>query len=353
MNWRARILTPHRLPREDRKLWERLCLHAPGHRSPFLSPAFTENVAAIRPHVFVAVIEQNGTPAAFFPFQYRSLVHRLLRIAEPVGGDMSDYAGLVAQKDFRIGSRDLMRVCGLTYILIVHLEENQLAFGLEANRSERGHLIRIDEGGLAFWEQARQQDKKFVSEILRRERQLIAQYGPLRFTFAEHDWRGPLEHIIRQKSEQYLRTGSKDLFKETWRRNLLMKLAGCAEVTCSGIVSTLYAGSTWVASQFGLRHSDRLSYYFPVYNTEIHRFSPGSLLLKAIIDHASENGVGWIDRCSGDTQAKRDFSNQAHRIYRDAWFRPGLRSAFYRTALSLKWRLESVQAQQAEGSGRA
>jgi CelD/BcsL family acetyltransferase involved in cellulose biosynthesis len=349
MRREARIIAAHRLPAAERKLWERLCLEASGHRTPFLSPAFTECVAAVRPYVYVAVIEEHGTPAAFFPFQYRTAMHRMLRIAEPVGGDMSDYSGLVAREGFQIASRELIRLCRLAYILIVHLEESQLAYGLQAARSERGHLIRMEEGGEAFWDNARRRDKKFVAELQRRERQLIAQYGPLRFCLAEKDWRGPLDHIIRQKSEQYIRTGKADLLAAAWRRNLLTKLAGCNEPTCTGIVSTLYAGSTWVASQVGLRHSDRLSYYFPVYNTGIHRFSPGSLLLKQIIDHSAGAGLTLIDRCSGDTQAKRDFSTDTHLLYRDAWFRPGARTALYRAGMSLKWRLQTRHSERASG----
>lgn len=345
MSLKAKVVAAEKLARTERALWEKLCLEAPGHRSPFLAPAFTECVAAVRPHVFVAVIEEQGVPAAFFPFQFRTAAHRMFGIAEPVGDDMSDYSGVVAREGFRISSRDLLRLCGLNYILLTHLEESQLAFGLEAERSDRGHLIHMQEGGDAFWEDARRRDKKFVSEILRRERQLIAQHGPLEFRFVERQWQEPLEHILRKKSEQYLRTGKEDLFAVPWRSNLLRKLAACSEVSCTGIVSTLYAGSTWVASQFGLRHSDRLSYYFPVYNTELHRLSPGSLLLKAIIDQSAQNGLSLIDRCSGDTQAKRDFSNATHRIYRDAWYRPGVQSSLYRAGLSLQWRLQARQEQ--------
>jgi CelD/BcsL family acetyltransferase involved in cellulose biosynthesis len=108
---RAKIVVPGKLARKERALWHQLCLEAPGHRSPFLSPAFSECVAAVRPHVFVAVIEEQGVPAAFFPFQFRTAAHRMFGIAEPVGDDMSDYSGVIAREGFQISSRELLRLC--------------------------------------------------------------------------------------------------------------------------------------------------------------------------------------------------------------------------------------------------
>jgi CelD/BcsL family acetyltransferase involved in cellulose biosynthesis len=87
-----------------------------------------------------------------------------------------------------------------------------------------------------------------------------------------------------------------------------------------------------------------LHYWFPVYNPELHAYAPGRILLKAIVDASSENGVQVIDRGAGDSPSKRDFSNAEHRFLRGVWSRPGISSLAFRAGLSAKWRLASAGA---------
>lgn len=336
----SRTVDPRQLSPSERQAWADLSSSLPSLRTPYLAPAYVESVASVRPHVRVTVLYRSGQPTAFFPFQHASWFHRLMGVAEPAGSYMAGYAGLIAPPGFSIDPGQLLVLTGLSYALFPYLRQDQLAHGLTTDESARGHFIRLDQGPEKYWEDAKANDKKFVSEIARRRRQLTAQYGELRFCFAETDWQSALEHIMRKKSEQYVRTGRKDLFAYSWHRDLLFKLAATRESTCSGVLSTLYAGDVWVASHFGLRHSSALSFYFPVYNADLHRFSPGHQLLKEIIDASAAQGITLIDRCAGDTQAKRDFANDSHLIHKAAWALPGPRSFAYRAGLSLHWRLD-------------
>ncbi|MHB1207207.1 MAG: hypothetical protein ACYCZX_16685, partial [Rhodospirillaceae bacterium] len=72
---------------------------------------------------------------------------------------------------------------------------------------------------------------------------------------------------------------------------------------------------------------------------DLKAYSPGRLLLKAIIDAADGAGIDMIDRGSGDQPAKREFANDSHQYLRDIWHVPGLQSFSYRAARSLMWRL--------------
>jgi len=335
----ARVVALEELSGEERAKWQQLCLSVPAARNPFLSPVFAECVAAVRPRVRVGVIYQDAAPVGFFPFQFKTKLHEALGIAELVGGYMAGYGGLVAAPGLQVQGPELALMCGLSYVWIPFLEESQTGYGLQVDEGKVGHLIRLDHGGPAYWEQIKSRDKKFVAEMLRRERQLITKYGPLRFCFAEQVWDQSLQDLMKWKSAQYARTHQPNLFGAAWRRSLLLRLAEKRDPACTGILSTLHAGSTWVASHFGLRHTSTLCYYFPVYNQELSRYAPGHLLLKNIIDHAGPLGLRLIDRGAGDTQAKQDFSNEQHIICKAAWFRPGLRSWVYRCVRGVKWRL--------------
>jgi CelD/BcsL family acetyltransferase involved in cellulose biosynthesis len=345
----TRVVSPLLLEKSELNKWNDLCSSVPVLSSPFLSATFSQTVALVRPHVYTAVIYRGGLPLAFFSFQFRTALHKSLGIAEPVGEYMSGYAGVVAAPGFSLSSSTLLRLCGLTYILVPFLEEGQLDYGLEASSCSQGCLVRLEGGSAAYWDGIKSRNKKFFAELMRRERQVMERYGPLEFCFQQRDWEAPLAHLMESKSRQYVNTRRPDLFSEPWRRQLIVRLAGAGDPACTGVLSTLYAGRTWVASHFGLRNGPVLNYYFPVYNPKLSRYSPGHLLLKAIIDTAGDQGVSLIDRGSGNTRAKQDFSNDTHRIFRAAWFRPGLRSLLYRAGCSLRWRFSGTVERFAHG----
>ena len=235
----------------------------------------------------------------------------------------------------------LARLAGFFYLGFTHLDEAQLACGLEGEKPEPGLQIQLHGGGARYWDDLRQRDKKFADDTSRRERRLEREIGPLRFRF--EDEQPALERLISHKREQYRRSGAHDVFSHPWRYRLAQSLARSNSPDCRGVVSTLYAGDTWVASHFGLCGYGTLHYWFPVYNRDLHAFAPGRLLLKRIIEAADEHHIEKIDRGSGDTQAKREFANARHTYYRGAWFRPGLRSTIYRLNCSLRWRLATAR----------
>lgn len=344
----SKIVSPAELSEAELSFWDALSQQVPALQNPFLSSRFVRALAEVRHRVYVGVIERDGAPAAFFPFQFQSALHEAARIASPAGEYMAGYAGLIAASDFRITGPGLLRRFGLMYIRIPYIEESQSNYGLELARSEPGHLIQLERGPQAYWDDLKSKNKKFLAELARRERQLAHECGALRFCFSERNWVDALEQVMKYKSEQYRRTGRQDLFADRWRRDLLYAIARRPHPACTAVISTLYAGQTWLASHYGLRSGPVLYYYFPVYNPELRRYSPGHLLLKAIIDSSADEGISLINRGAGDTQAKRDFSTGTHMIFRTAWSRPGLRSFLYRAGCSLLWRLSAVQSRPSE-----
>jgi len=125
-------------------------------------------------------------------------------------------------------------------------------------------------------------------------------------------------------------------------RKFLAELAQCDDPDCHATLSTLHAGKQWVGSHFGLMFGETLHYWFPVYNPEMKSYTPGRLVIKAIIDAAGENGVRMIDRGSGDSVAKQDFATARHHFLRGVWMRPGPIGLLYRARLSAGWRLRNI-----------
>ncbi len=333
----GQVITPNALLTADQEIWRGFLAQ---QTVAFVSYPYVRAVAACVPSVRICRLVQDGRTVAFFPFQYRSAAHAAAGIGERLGGELSDYFGLIAEPGFRIEPRVLLRLSGLRSLYFTHLDESQGENGLGGEKPEVGHRIDFPQGGEAFWEERARSDKKFTSDTERRERKLIREYGPVRFVFSEDDVERSLNGLIAYKRDQYRRTQVADVLSEKRTRNILHALGRTRDAQCSGIVSTLHAGDTWVASHFGLRCGSTLHYWFPVYNPALKAFAPGRILLKQIIHSAQTNGLKRIDRGAGDSVAKRDFSTSRHFFYSGLWQQPGLVALAHRMGLAIGWRMD-------------
>jgi len=169
---------------------------------------------------------------------------------------------------------------------------------------------------------------------------LFREYGSARFVFSHDDAEHALSELIAHKRVQYNRTQVADVLSENRTQDILHALCRTRDEQCSGVVSTLHAGDTWVASHFGLRSGSTLHYWFPVYNPALKAFAPGRILLKQIIDNAQSNGLERIDRGGGDSVAKRDFATSQHFFYSGLWQQPGLIALSHRVSLAIGWRMD-------------
>ncbi|MEI8396387.1 MAG: GNAT family N-acetyltransferase [Rhodospirillaceae bacterium] len=338
----ARCLPVTELGQAERVAWNALCRETPGLGSPFYSYGYAWAVAECRPDVRVCVLMRRDQPVGFLPFQFAGSWQRLLGAAEPVGGTLTDYFGPVTTADLWIEPRELLRLAGLSSLLFSHLDESRCARGLTGEAPEPGLRIDLAAGAAAYWQALRSSDKALLTDTERRRRRLIEQYGPLHLELEVADPGPVLEHLIEHKRRQYARTGTVDVLAPAWTRAVLHRLAMTADPLCRGVVSVLTAGDTQVAAHFGLRCGGTLHYWFPVYNTELSRFSPGRLLLAAIIDAACTDGITMIDRGAGDAPAKLDFANARHVYYRGLWSTSDARALCFRAAMSARWRLAAV-----------
>jgi CelD/BcsL family acetyltransferase involved in cellulose biosynthesis len=342
MDLKADIVPPSQLSEGDIATWNHFMSESPDLAVAFLSYPYALAAEKSFPHVRVCRVRRNDRPVLFFAFQFKSVAHRWLGIAERLGGELSDYFGVIGDKTARIDPQTLLRLCGLQALLFTHLDESQSAFGLCGETPEPGHLIDFPDGGAAFWQERRTLDKKFVADTERRERNLVRDFGPVRFDLQSADPQGDLEKLIAAKREQYSRTNVDDALGGHSTTAFLRALSKADHPHCSGMLSTLYAGDTWVASHFGLRCNRTLHYWFPVYNPQLASYGPGRLLLRQILGCGQEHAISRIDRGAGDTVAKRDFSTSQHHFLRGLWSRDGLRAMGYRTGLSAAWRLQDL-----------
>jgi CelD/BcsL family acetyltransferase involved in cellulose biosynthesis len=287
-----------RLTDEHVRRWSELQHADPSLASAFFRPEFTQAVAATRDDVFVAVLEDEGRIVGFFPFQ-----RGRWRIGRPVGGKMSDYHGVIADRSLELNPSGLLRGCGLRMWIFNHLVASQEPFARYHDRRSASPFLDLSRGFDEYRAEKAAAGSKIVSQADRKTRKLSREVGALRFEFDEAD---PvvLQQLMRWKSAQYRRTGAPDVFASRANAELVERIADTRTPEFAGVLSTLRAGGRLVAVHLGIRSGTVLHWWFPAYDPEFSHFSPGLVFILQLARESEHQGVGMLDLGRGDDPYK-------------------------------------------------
>ncbi|MBI3547909.1 MAG: GNAT family N-acetyltransferase [Elusimicrobia bacterium] len=295
---KVRVIEARDLPPEHRARWSEIQAAQPAFRSPYFSPEFTALVASVRDDVRVAVLEEDGAPVGYFPYQLGPG-----GIGSPVGGGMSDYQGVIAPSGFAWTAEDLVRQCGMVAWDFHHLLASQAAFVPYHRKVSPSPFMDLSAGFEAYAAARRTAGSDMIPDLRRKARKLEREVGPLRF---EADMRDGtvLSTLLRWKSEQYARTRRNDAFRHRWAREIVERAHGTRTPRFAGVLSALYAGDTLVAAHFGMRSAEVWHYWFPAYDANFGKYSPGLILLLRMAESAAGLGLRYVDLGKGDDAYK-------------------------------------------------
>jgi CelD/BcsL family acetyltransferase involved in cellulose biosynthesis len=185
-------------------------------------------------------------------------------------------------------------------------------------------------GGIeGYLSRASRSGKDKVAEARRLSRKLEREHGPLQF-IAESADVTLLDAVIALKRRQYAETGARDYFSESRQLDLVRRLFECGDTDFGGVLSAIYAGPHLLAAHFGLRAGPVLHWWFPVYDPQFARFSPGWVLLRAVTDAAPEMAIERIDLGRGIDDYKRRAMTGYQVVCQGAVFRSPLRHLTWR-----------------------
>jgi CelD/BcsL family acetyltransferase involved in cellulose biosynthesis len=320
---RIRVLKPDELGEEEAEVWRELRAKSGAPANPFMEPEFTLAVGRVRPAARVAVLWEDGEPAGFFPYEQGPLGH-----GRAIGLGVSDSQGAVLRPGLTIATRELLRACALSAWEFDNLEAGQGVFQPDAAEEFASPVIDVGAGYAAYEEVLRAQSPKFLKTTLAKERKLGRQVGEVRFVFDERD-PAALRTLMEWKSAQYRRTGRRDRFAREWISTLVRLLHETRTPGCSGVLSVLYAADRPVAAHFGLRSSTVLSCWFPAYEPEFAKYSPGLILHLRMAESAAAEGIGMLDLGRGAAEYKDALKTGELRVYEGSSVRPGARAALY------------------------
>jgi CelD/BcsL family acetyltransferase involved in cellulose biosynthesis len=279
--------------------WSELQRASQTYRNPFFRPEFMTAVARVR-DVRVAVIEDAGSVTGFFPFE----VGRR-REGRPLGWPRSNYQGPVLDNAAALDPRELVRACGLATWSFDHLPAELTAFAPYVFGRGRSPYLDLSEGFEAYL--AGQRTRSDVHDTVRRAKKLERQVGPLRFEL-ESDATDLFARLLEWKRVQYAETGVRDVLADAESRELLEQVYATRGAEFAGALSVLYAGDVVAALHFGLRSASVWHSWFPAYNRELRRYSPGLVLLLELARTASLLGIREIDLGKGEARYKQSFA---------------------------------------------
>jgi CelD/BcsL family acetyltransferase involved in cellulose biosynthesis len=283
--------------------WEILRGSNPRLYSPFYSFDFSNIVARVRNDVEVAILRESEKIVGFFPFQRIKKSH-----ATPVGGKMNDAHGPIAASSTVIDMYKLLQACKLRswdfHALFWPFDQLKTT-SFTRVKSYMACLDKCPEGYRQNLE-----SRNYTIEAHRRKTKKFNKHFPnayLEFSSPNIEY---LERLIQLKSDQYQRTHIFDIFSVEWTRELVKQFHGYRGKTATGCLSVLFADKEQiVAIHFGIREGDLLHYWFPVYCSDFHQFSPGTELFLRIVDSAPSQGVRRIDMGYGEQMYKEKLVN--------------------------------------------
>src|SRR5262249_27191551 len=167
----ADALTPAQV-----EAWSHLQRADPAVDSPFFRPEYTRAVAAVRGDVRVAVLEEGGETAGFFPFQ-----RGLWGSGKPIGSRLTDFQGGVTRPGLAWGAAELVGGCGLATWDFDHLVASQQPFQPYQYRVDDSPYMDLSGGFAAYQAEREHAGSLLVAQTERKKRKLEREVGPLRF----------------------------------------------------------------------------------------------------------------------------------------------------------------------------
>lgn len=295
----VRVVPARGLPPELGTAWARMQAANEDLSSPFFSPAYASAVGAFVLNTEVGVLERDGVPLAFLPFERsRFGVGKRLRLC--------DYQGLICPRGCDLDARLLIKGCGLAAWDFDHLRADQLPLqSYHRNRSE-SPILDLSQGYDRYLDERRRSGRMdFLQRLMTKTRKLEREAGELRFEVHVDD-EAILKRLLQWRAGKYISRHSLDLVA-----GILGVLHQTQTQDLKGTLSVLSAKDEVVAAHFGLRSRNTWHWWFPAYNPEFEKYSPGLIFILKMAEHSSQAGVRIIDFGKGDQPYKRHFMNGA------------------------------------------
>jgi CelD/BcsL family acetyltransferase involved in cellulose biosynthesis len=118
--------------------------------------------------------------------------------------------------------------------------------------------------------------------------------------------------MIQWKSNQYY--GSQQLFSDQTAVRILEELASTNNEDCCGMFNVLFVGERPIAIHLGMMGPRDYWAWFPAYDPELARFSPGTMMWFALAEEAARRDITRIDLGYGQDSYKFHLTTESHSV---------------------------------------
>jgi CelD/BcsL family acetyltransferase involved in cellulose biosynthesis len=301
----VRVARPRELGDREISTWTRMQAADPNLASPFLAPGFALAVDSVRDDARVAVLEDAGQLVGFLAYQQGRF-----RSGRPIGATACDRQAVIAFPGASFDANIIMRGCGLATLEFDHLVASDTTFGAYSRVRCESYSMDLARGYDAYLSGRLTHSRKQLKRVFDKRERLATEAGDVEFEIhsqaAEH-----LTAMMSWKSAQFIRSGWPDRFRERWLHSLVELLFVGGQDGCRGMLSVLTAGHRPVACVYSLAGPANLATWFPAYDPEFGRFSPGLIVHLRLAEQAAADGFVEIDLGKGrqlykDTLKTRD-----------------------------------------------
>ncbi|MCB1337132.1 MAG: GNAT family N-acetyltransferase [Maritimibacter sp.] len=330
------IIAAHELDRGLEDAWRGFQAADGDLRSPFFSPEFCRIVGTVCDDLRIAVLTEAGAVSGFLPYH----VQRGGRLA-PLAGEISDYHGIVGNSETAPDLRALLKALKAQAYDFNHVPASQARFRPHGYLDTSSPLVDLGEGFEA-WRAERRAGSSAIANVERKGRKLGREVGPLRFVANETDpavWAA----LDGWKRASLAAIGVRFILDRPWAGAVVAEVRATDTPGFGGMTSALWAGDTLAAVSFSMRAGTTAHSWFPTYNPDLERYSPGLTLLMELLRHADASGTTEYDLGRGDERYKGEFANAARALVEGSVERPftpqGVARRLRKSALGLARRL--------------
>jgi len=278
------LLTPAEIDR-----WHELRRSSTEFQSPYFHPQFTVDVGEVRDDVEVAVLSEQGQVVGFFPFQRSGQKGQSGR---PVGGMLNDAHGVLIEPNTEWTLQKLLKASHLTDWNFHYLIGSQCRERRWNRRVTPSAVLNVAGG---FEEYAKRVvSPRMIKQTTDRARKLAQKLGPLKTEWASTST-AAMALLKHWKSKQYVRSGIADVFSFPWTSGLIDRIWSHLSTDFQGVLSVVSAGERVVSLHFGIRSNDILHMWFPVYDPEFSKYSPGMNHILELARCAESQGINQIN----------------------------------------------------------
>jgi CelD/BcsL family acetyltransferase involved in cellulose biosynthesis len=303
--------------------------------SPFFRPEFTNLAGKVWRRTEVGIIERDGIPVGFLPFE-----RDVLGIAKPVAASVSDFEGIITHPDMPISAQQLVADFRLSYIEFNHLIASQAVWAPYHVRTGPSPSVDLA-SGYETYHASRYADsgyRKLIRELERKAERLQQDCGSLRVEFECQDT-NVFDWLVHHKAQQYVNKGHANVLTVPGVLEFLRSIQQMNAPFFAGMLSALFAGDRLIAAHMGMRSESVWHYWFPVYDESFSKYSPGLLLLMRMIQKAPTIGMRKIDLGKGDALYKQRLANTEQALAQARIGRNGLLSGLTRSVVWARQKL--------------